>query len=148
MAFKGFYIETEAISGAIRKLKAYSKKLEKTVEAEIADTAVAIERKAAQRVPKDLGGGGGLASAIVAEKERSLQWQVVAQKKYAAYVEFGTGDLVDVPAGLEDYALQFKASPEIRRVNLPARPYLFPTYFEETEKLKKRLAELLKETIK
>jgi hypothetical protein len=62
---------------------------------------------------------------------------------YAPYVEFGTGTMVDVPDGLEDYAMQFKGQ-GIRQVNLPARPYLFPAFFKEQKELLKRLKNLFK----
>lgn len=58
--------------------------------------------------------------------------------KYSPYVEFGTGGLVDVPQGLEDYATQFKGE-GLKQVNLPARPYLFNSAFEETKELTERL---------
>ena len=49
-------------------------------------------------------------------------------------MEFGTGALVNVPAGLEDYAIQFKGK-GIKQVNLPARPFLFNSFFEEKQSL-------------
>lgn len=59
--------------------------------------------------------------------------------KYAPYVEFGTGSMVDVPQGLEDYAMQFKGK-GIRQVNLPARPFLFPA----AEKNRKKFIDNIK----
>ncbi len=44
---------------------------------------------------------------------------------YAPYVEFGTGTKVVAPDDVADYAMTFKGR-GIRKVNLPARPYLFP----------------------
>ena len=61
---------------------------------------------------------------------------------YAPYIEFGTGGLVDVPAGLEDYAIQFKGA-GIKQVNLTPRPYLFPAFKKATvemlDNIKKKL---------
>lgn len=56
----------------------------------------------------------------------------------AAYIEFGTGTEVQVPPGLEKYAMSFFVS---GKGHLPARPFLFPAFFAEiatlTENLKK-----------
>jgi HK97 gp10 family phage protein len=139
---KGFFIELDGLQPLIAKLKGMGKDIEEIVAAEIEGTAREIEEKAAQRVPKDTG-GSGLAGAITSREVNKLNWEVVAQKNYAAYVEFGTGGLVDVPAGLEDYAIQFKGR-GIKQINMRARPYLFPSYLEETRKLIKILKEELK----
>ena len=69
---------------------------------------------------------------------------IVAAKKYAAFVEFGTGALVNVPAGLEDYAIQFKGK-GIKQVNLPARPFLFNSFFEEKKSLIDNIKKVLAE---
>ena len=60
---------------------------------------------------------------------------VVVNKKYAPYIEFGTGSTVSlddmlqlgIPSG---YAMQFKGK-GIREVNLPARPFLFSSARKE-----------------
>jgi len=43
---------------------------------------------------------------------------------YGPYKEFGTGELVEVPSGLEDYAMQFKGA-GLRKVNQRPKPYFF-----------------------
>jgi len=58
--------------------------------------------------------------------------------QYAPYVEFGTGFLVNVPSELKDYAMQFKGK-GLRQVNTGSRPYLYPAFFINREKLVKRL---------
>lgn len=58
--------------------------------------------------------------------------------EYSPYVEFGTGTMVDVPAGLEDYAAQFKGK-GLRKVNLPARPFLFPAFMKQRQMLLNRI---------
>jgi len=59
-------------------------------------------------------------------------------KEYGPYVEFGTGTMVDVPEGLESYAMQFKGK-GLRKVNLPARPFLFPAFFRNRQRLLNRI---------
>jgi phage gpG-like protein len=73
---------------------------------------------------------------------------VEAGKKYAPFVEFGTGskvDLTDMKAlGIpESYAKQFKGK-GIRDINLPARPFLFPSARTEFLNLLKRITDKLK----
>ena len=53
-----------------------------------------------------------------------------------AYVEFGTGANVQIPEGLEDYAMGFFVS---GKGHLPARPFLFPAFFAEQDSLLERL---------
>lgn len=62
-------------------------------------------------------------------------------KEYGPYVEFGTGTMVDVPAGLESYAMQFKGK-GVKKVNLPARPYLFPAFFKNKERLLRNITRI------
>ena len=54
---------------------------------------------------------------------------VTVKKNYAPYVEFGTGSKVDLTDMLalgipSSYAAQFKGK-GIKKINLPARPFLF-----------------------
>ena len=139
---QGFYIDLEGLQPLLAKLKGMGKEVDDIVANEIEEAAKKIEEKASRRAPKDFG-GSGLAGSITTREVNRLNWEVVAQKTYAPYVEFGTGGLVDVPAGLEDYAIQFKGR-GIKKINMRARPYFFPSYFEETKKLIKTLKEELK----
>lgn len=59
---------------------------------------------------------------------------VVADTNYAAYQEFGTGDLVDIEPGYEDVAREYKGK-GIRKVNVPAKSYFFSNF----ERANKRL---------
>jgi hypothetical protein len=67
---------------------------------------------------------------------------VEAKAKYAAYIEFGTGGLVDVPVGYEDLAIRFKGK-NIMKVNIRPQPYLVPSFETEKPKLIKRLKDML-----
>jgi hypothetical protein len=58
-----------------------------------------------------------------------MNYEVVATMPYAAYIEFGTGGAVKIPAGVEDYAIQFK-KPNRLNISIKANPYLFPALFE------------------
>ena len=76
------------------------------------------------------------------EPRQFLHYGVVNDMPYAAYVEFGTGGAVKVPAGLEDYAIQFK-KPNRQNISMPARPYLFPAFFEKKAQLIPNIIEAL-----
>src|SRR6478752_347112 len=61
--------------------------------------------------------------------------------KYSPFIEFGTGGLVDVPEGLEDYAMKFKGA-GIKQVNLFPRPFLIPAFKKYTTKMLEELEKL------
>lgn len=205
---KGFYIDDSGLKSVIARLKALNRNVERIVEAEVADSAQAIERTAVQFAPKDMG-SSGLAGSIKARQETALQWEVIAGVFYAPYIEFGTGKKVQIPAGLEQYAAQFKGKRQgggswkefVRKIyewmkrngihatdadtttiksgknkgnkrvskvdqnaadlayayniarsiylkGISPRPFLFPAYNQEKEKLKKRLLAELKNALK
>lgn len=75
------------------------------IATEIQDGAQAIAAEAKQRAPGDQ---GFLRNLIAAIKDDPTTWRVVSGAEYSAFVEFGTLTKVSVPAGLEEYAAQFK----------------------------------------
>lgn len=137
---KGFTIEIPGLDKLLNDVSKEGQELARKVDEELVAGAYDIERSAKRAVRKDL---GALASSISAGRVQFLQMEVVAQKHYAPYVEFGTGALVDVPAGLEDYAIQFKGK-GVRKVNLPARPFLFRSAYAYMPEIIKRIKEVLK----
>lgn len=139
---RGFTLDLIGLKPTIDLLRKKGRDIEAEVEDEIEQAAINIEKLAVQRVAKDAG-AGGLSGVISRKRIDPLNYEVVAPKKYAAYVEFGTGKLVKVPKGLESYAMQFKGK-GIKEVNLPARPFLFNSYTEESKALLKRLKAILK----
>ncbi len=101
------------------------------------ETVQNIETEAAASAPVDL---GILRSSINGEVD-GLNGIVGTPIKYAPYMEFGTGGLVDVPAGLEDYAMKFKGA-GIKQVNLFPRPFLIPAFKKHTTKMMEELKKL------
>lgn len=137
------HTEITGMNELLRFLKKYDQKVQQGVENALKGSALNVARQATKNermvVKYDR---GGLGTSIQPNYLSPLDIEVVANKEYAPYVEFGTGMLVDVPVGLEDYAMTFKGK-GIREVNLPARPYLFPAYFEEVPKLTKKIKDIL-----
>lgn len=121
--------------GNYKFLDGISKEMTKTVEDELAKTNELIADKARNDVPVDT---GFLKNSIITDYPNSLTGKVIVNANYSPYIEFGTGGLVDVPAGLSSYAMQFKGK-GIKQVNLPARPFLYPNWKMESNKMLERL---------
>lgn len=87
------------------KLKDLTVTLEKGVSDEINASALKIQSDAKKLAPVNL---GQLRNSISLTKETELTYTVSANASYSAYVEFGTGPQVNVPADFKTYAQQFK----------------------------------------
>ena len=87
------------------KLNKLTTALEKDVSNEINATALNIENQAKKLAPINL---GQLRNSIALTKDSELTYTVAANASYSAYVEFGTGPQVNVPADFASYAIQFK----------------------------------------
>lgn len=152
-------IDEISVQNALKDIKKYEQQVQTEVKGIIDATAFSVARKAKAAAPfgrqkvmtgKDkrkrkryVSVGGSLRASIKAiTYHNRMEATAGTGVHYAPYVEFGTGTMVKVPAGLEDYAMQFKGQ-GIRQVNLPARPFLFPAMESERkpyiEKIKKAL---------
>lgn len=141
---KAFSFDIVGMDKVLAGLKSAPAEIQSQVEDAFSASAMIVEQQAVLRAPVDVGGGGaGLRGGVSSFKSGDIQFDVVSAALYSAFVEFGTGALVDVPAGLEDYAMQFKGQ-GIRQVNLPARPFLFNSWEEEKPRLIMRIQEILK----
>lgn len=105
----------------------FAKKYKEEYVEILTETIQNIETEAISAAPVDL---GILRSSINGEVD-GLNGVVGTPIRYAPYLEFGTGGLVDVPAGLEDYAIKFKGA-GVKTVNIPPRPYLIPAFKKHT----------------
>ena len=72
---------------------------------------------------------------------------VYADTRYAAYVEFGTGEKFGIPvysninmSNLESYALTFKKSKKV--IGVPYRPYMFNSYSEVLGKMVNKIKKI------
>ena len=129
----------------LKKLKAFDRRILAT---EIAKTGAEISRLAKRSAPKDT----GALQQSISFGARGKQVQVVADKIYAPYVEFGTGGMVKLDDMLElgipsSYAMQFKGK-GIREVNLPARPFFFSSARVGFKNLYKRVDNRLRNIIR
>ena len=134
----GITAKIDGIKAIQDKLNELSKESQQGLANEINNSALNIQRNAKRNVVVD---NGFLRGSIALEPISELTYTVEAKAKYAPYVEFGTGGLVDIPAGYEQYAAIFKGK-GIRKVNLRARPFLIPAFENEVPQLMKRLKEM------
>lgn len=125
----------------IANLKLYSKQ---GLSNEVGRTAMEIVGKAKGSAPKDT---GNLAQQIATEPS-GKGIDVVSKSNYSPYVEFGTGNEVELTDMLdlgidESYAAQFKGASQ-DRVHLPARPFFFSSARVGFKNMLKRVEKQLK----
>jgi len=133
----------KGLDKVISNIRKYGKEAENDIEVTTEEVARDIEKYAKNLAPANFGKLGG---SILASEITPTLWRIRTDSDglapYAAYVEFGTGGLVSVPAELKEQAWLFKGK-GIKEVNLRARPYLYPSLLrgrkEYLEKLKKVL---------
>jgi len=86
---------------------------------------------------------GRLRNSISFKKDQFLSYYMVAQTNYAAYIEFGTGNLfVQLPEKAWNDLAQVYRGTGAKKVNLPPRPYMRPSinaYWPEYQKTVKKI---------
>lgn len=137
---KGFTIELDGFQEVLTKLKKEGGKIGEDIDEVIGTGVVNMEKSAKRLAPYD---SGFLRGKISSRNVAFLEWELVSPQTYSPYVEFGTGGLVDVPKGLEQYAIQFKGK-GIKQVNLPARPFFFPSVFAYQVEIVKNIREIIR----
>ena len=133
----------EGLDALIKRIGKLAPEIAKEVAMEVNASALAIQSKARRDVVVD---NGILRNSIqLKEINRGdkIMYTVGSRLKYAPYVEFGTGGTVNVPAGYEDFAMQFKGK-GIRKINLRPRPYLIPAFESEVPILRKNIQNVIK----
>lgn len=138
------------LTKVLKALEEFGEDGQKVIQDVTKATAREIEFNAISRAPIDT---GKLRQSIKAIQIDKRNWIVQAnstgQAPYAAYIEFGTGGLVNVPSELRDIAIGFRGR-GIRKVNLQARPYLYPAFVQGRKSyikdLETELGDLIKKT--
>lgn len=98
-------MEIKGLNEVITELRAFEKNVEKMIDAETQATAFSIEAEAKRLAPKNF---GKLAQSISNKKVKQSNYKVTVNELYGAYMEFGTGTKVNVPAEFKDMANSFK----------------------------------------
>ena len=119
------YVDPVDLKQLESKMKDLFKLSKQELSTEVGIWGTTTTRLAKERVPRDT---TDLKKSISGRREGD-QAVVEAKMNYAPYVEFGTGRTVDLSEldelGIpQSYAAQFKGK-GIKKVNLPARPYLY-----------------------
>lgn len=78
---------------------------------------------------------GNMRRNISNQKLNDLTQKIIAQARYSAFVEFGTGPQVDVPRELQDVAIQFKGKRKLPNGQKP-QPYIYPALLDSFTKFK------------
>ncbi|MEY3186220.1 MAG: hypothetical protein RL675_39 [Bacteroidota bacterium] len=142
---KGFNIEVsdKAFNNILKKYKGKVDAVASEMDMELAAHGELMARSAKNLAPVDT---GRLRASISLKKDQFMSYQLVAQTKYAAYHEFGTGELYQAPEypEWEDLASKFKGK-KIRPVNIPARPFMRPSILAYWPKFKERVIQILKD---
>jgi len=136
----------EGLDALIKRMGKLAPEIAKEVAMEVNASALAIQSKARRSVASNSTDKGRLVGSIQLKeinKGDKIMYTVGSALKYAPYVEFGTGGTVNVPAGYEDFAIQFKGK-GIRKVNLRPRPYLIPAFESEIPILRKNIQNVIK----
>jgi HK97 gp10 family phage protein len=90
------------------KLKSLTHDLKDDIRQEMNASAQVIEREAKRNAPNNV---GFLVNGISHYQSGDMEYTVVSAAIYSAYVEFGTRTQVSVPAGLEEFANQYRNQP-------------------------------------
>ena len=137
-------VVVEGLKKTRRSLNKLGEKAEIKVHAITGDNATMIALNAKMQASITSFDLGDLAAGIQAEEVAKKKFKIVVKEKYAPYIEFGTGTMVSVPPELKKIAEQFRGK-GIRKVNLPARPFLYPAFVEGRLKYLRDLKKLLKD---
>ncbi len=135
----------------LKQLNALPGEIQEEVEDITYGNAITLHSNAAQAAPvnkrKHVGGFPNLKQSgkvfnFTTDKE--VRFKVAFLKKYAAYMEFGTGGLVNVPPELKELAFKFLGK-GIREVNLEPQPFLYPALVRQRPLWIKELKRMLKD---
>jgi len=162
--------DIQSTKNVLKALDSLGDKVRRSAEREIERSARNIERDAKRKAPT---GANNRLKTSIDVRGSQLSREVFTDVKYAPYMEFGTKSKVEIPPGLEGYAMQFKGGggsfedfeasikrwaqlkgiPEeavypimksILHKGVKAQPFLFPAFFAEQPQLLKRLKKVLR----
>ncbi len=140
----GFTVNVKGLDAVLSRLDTMKSNIAKEVDAVIDANAEEIAGNARQDVPHDI---GQLANSISVDRSVGfLKRNIVVQKFYAAYVEFGTGEyaaeyVAGLPAELQTYAMTFFVNGKGR---MRAAPFLYPNLIRQKPIIIQDLKDVLK----
>lgn len=136
---KSFGVKIKGLEG-LKKKMASGDKMAEYIDGEMTDWALSVNEEQVRRTPVD---NRTLRLGNQFNVSKPLQKKLWNNVEYAPYQEFGTGGLVDVPAGLEDVAGQYKGAGK-RTVNMRAQPFFYTPFFSKQKELVKAVKAAIK----
>ena len=124
--------EIHGVEGLLQDFKGYEKEAGEAIKKSVTEVVTLIIKDAKMRLHTSLQKQpkhtrtGRLISSIMRKKEHErdqFEGVVGTDVEYAPYIEFGTGDLVEIPRGAEDVAAKYRGK-GIRKVNIKAVSFL------------------------
>lgn len=142
-------ITVKGIDKTIKDLRKLGEKGDKLIANITKVNADDIEAMAKSLAPVDT---GKLRQFIRSEKITPTRYKIVSggagtPVNYAAYLEFGTGQLVSVPNELKEVAFAFKGNGQ-GRVSISPQPYLYPAFVKGRQQYLKDLQKGLNNLVK
>lgn len=138
--------KVKGIPALLKQLNSFGDDGKRLAVAITNSTAQKISNKAKQRSPVDL----GQLRQSIGNTEATLKINtslIFASAPYAPYVNWGTGGLVSVEPMFKEMAIEFKGR-GIKKINLPARPFLTGSYLEESAKYRPTLQKAIEKLSK
>lgn len=120
--------KVKGLRQAQRELDQLAKQIESEADAELKRIADGILADAVSRVHVR---SGELKRSAFIEKIQG-GWTIGFSASYAAFEEFGTGPLTEVPVGYEETAMEFFVSGKGYQ---PAHPYFFPAFLAKRDSI-------------
>jgi len=139
---KGFRISTEGFKSLEKRLEKMSKDAVNEVSDVVDKHIFDINREQISATVVGQDHGGFLKGSNNFDVKDKKYKEIFNNANYAAFVEFGTGNMVKVPTELAEYARQFKGK-GIRNVNLPARPFFFAPFFKRRQAILRDIVKVL-----
>jgi phage gpG-like protein len=140
-------VEIDGIDKIMADFRGYEREAEKAINTAVSQTSLMVQKDAKSRLNGLLGSAkhwitGNLAKSVYNRRVVSMEKVVGTNVEYAPYIEFGTGDLVEIPEGTEDIASQYKGQ-GIRKVNIKGDSFLNFAAVNQNKKHAERVAKEL-----
>lgn len=139
-------VQVEVAQESVKKLSNEFDRLNKEQQQILVKVIATALIKAAGQTNSGLNSSGKYEFGLLAgsyeaktnKVKSKLEGAVESKVMYAPYIEFGTGSLVQIPAGWEDFASQFKGA-GIRQVNISPTPAFVPSIEKNFEQMNKAI---------
>jgi HK97 gp10 family phage protein len=137
-------MKVTGLAGALNVFEHYSKDKPKKIRQARVKTARYILNYAKKLAPKQTGklrNSGTVDNTLDNSK-------ITFNADYAPYIEFGTGGLVEIPAGFEELAIEFyqgSRSTRAKNIQMSPQPFLIPAFLNGSQIYKEQVEIILKE---